>query len=332
MTETKKTQDIPIVYSTNDFYLPYVSVSIQSIIQHADRLRKYCFYILYQELNEKNIELVNKQIESYHNCTVQFINVGSYLKTANLFTSRHITVETYFRLFIPFLFEHYDKVIYLDGDITCITDIAELFDIEIDNYMIAAVRDISVAWYYKPLKTAASKKLYHVMLSLPKPEEYFGAGVLVINTKLFRNNYTSQELIDLASSREWQVHDQDILNHICFGKVLLLSYRWNMMYTENSGYLPDILKNDYTASEKNPKLIHFKPWTASYFASYSNYFWKYAAKTFFFELIITRMEESGLFDLSIQDRIYNDIKNGRAFGLRFICTAFIIWLKNKLRK
>jgi lipopolysaccharide biosynthesis glycosyltransferase len=200
-------------------------------------------------------------------------------------------------LLIPYLFAEYDKVIYLDGDMLCFVDIAELYKTELFDNLLAVVRDVGVSWYYSPNHSQEKKGLYEVLLQLKKPEDYFCDGMCIMNTKLFREAFTMKELLDIAVSREWPIFDQDVFNFLCEGKVLLLPFFWDYMRTSDSKYLPENLKSQYLEAEANPKIIHFKPWTIgnySPYLPYSEYFWKYAARTSFYDIIISRMKEKEL--------------------------------------
>jgi len=228
---------IPIVFSSNDYFIPYMSTMMQSIMENADQNRRYVFYILHQEITDNNIGLLRNQIASFSQFSIEFINVAQYISKYNLFVSRHITIEAYFRLLIPELLSEYQKAIYLDGDMICCTDIASLFDIDLGDHLFAAVRDTAVAWYYSPNHSEYMKTLHSVFLHLRKVDEYFNDGMCVFNIELFRKTISNDKLFELATSREWQVHDQDILNYIGEGKTLLLPYYWNFMITSNAIYL-----------------------------------------------------------------------------------------------
>ncbi|MCL2374330.1 MAG: hypothetical protein FWC65_03705, partial [Treponema sp.] len=136
---------IPIVFASDNNYVPYMSAAMQSIIENSSMNRKYVFFILHNKITNEAIDLLCKQISPYKQFAINFIDVTEYISKYSLFISRHITVETYFRFLIPELLSDYQKAIYLDCDMIVCTDIAELFDTNLENYLLAATRDISVA-------------------------------------------------------------------------------------------------------------------------------------------------------------------------------------------
>jgi lipopolysaccharide biosynthesis glycosyltransferase len=310
-----------------------MATMIQSIMENADQNRQYVFYILHQEIHDDNMELLKKQISLFHHFSIKFINVIQFISKYNLFISRQITIEAYFRLLIPELLSEYQKAIYLDGDMICCTDISSLFDINLDNYLLAAVRDIGVAWHYSKKSKERTYLYSSVMLRLKNYDDYFCSAMTVFNIELFRKTITTEKLFELAMSREWQIHDQDILNFLAEGKTLLLPYHWNFMYTEWAKYLPEYLRQEYNDASKHPKIIHYKPWKNEFNIPHFQQFWKYATRTPFIEEIIRRMESKKLISPeTIQEVIINNIERRNGLGLRFILNCAKAWLFRKKKK
>ena len=47
---------VPIIYSVNNHYAPYLYISLQSLVKHAGEIWKYEIYILYTELEKRHIK------------------------------------------------------------------------------------------------------------------------------------------------------------------------------------------------------------------------------------------------------------------------------------
>ena len=101
-------------------------------------------------------------------------------------------------------------------------------------------------------------------------------------------------------SYKWKHHDQDVLNHLCEGKVKFLDMSWNVIMNWKSNFSSrmDILKlsprniyNEYLASRAMPKIIHYagyqKPWKDPS-CDYAEDFWIYARRTYFYEKMCIR--------------------------------------------
>ena len=329
--------NIPIIFAANNYYVPYMATMIQSVMENAGYERQYVFYILHQEIDNNNIELLVKQVSNFPQFSIEFINVSSYISKYNLYVSRHITVESYFRLLIPELLPECKKAVYLDGDMICCTDIAELFDINIEKYLLASVRDTAVALNYSKKEEKYIKSRHQVLLNLKNPDEYFNGGMCLFNIDLFRNTITTKELLELAASRQWPVHDQDVLNYLADSKVLLLPYHWNCMTMPLAEYLPKDLWDNYCDAKKAPKIIHYnavKPWNCYTYIANFELFWKYATRTPFTGDIIERMKSKELTsDKSLKDMVISNILNRNGIGIRFIIFDCIkAWLSRKKTK
>jgi len=310
---------IPIVFASDDNYIPYLSTTIQSIIENSSQNKYYIFFILHKGISTDFINLLIKQVTPFNQFLIEFINITDYIKKYDFFISRHVTIETYFRLFIPELFHKYEKIIYLDCDMIVCTDIAELYDINIDNYIIAAMHDIDVINWYYGSKFSKKVKGYRASLSILKNAcNYFCAGLCVFNIKLFLDTISHDKIIQVAKSNEWNWHDQDVLNIIAENKVLLLSFHWGFYNTNHINYLPNLLLNEYIEAKNNPKIIHFvkKPWIFNRYINHFEYFWKYATRTPFINLIINKMRIEN--SLSLNNEIIDNITYRKGIGIKFL--------------
>jgi lipopolysaccharide biosynthesis glycosyltransferase len=317
---------IPIVTTSTDFFVPYMSVMFQSVMENASTEKQYKFFILHRGLCCENMESLKDQIKKFSQFSIEFIDVSGDIKgysfhLNNTDTQGGIPVETYFRLLIPELFSDYKKVIYLDGDMVCRVDISELYEIDLGHNLLASSRDMPlIAGYYK-LPESKRKNMKCM-------DDYFIAGMLVFNIEEFSKVISAQEMLDLATSKRWEHQDQDVLNFISQGKLLMLPMDWDFVHTSGVKYMPDYLQDEYKKAEKNPKIIHFagqylKPWRIFVYVPYFELFWKYATRTPFIDTILERMRENGLIGLTYKERVFSDIKNKRLLGLRFICKAFL---------
>jgi len=314
---------IPIVFSSNDYYIPYMSTMMQSIMENSNPNKHYCFFILYREIESNNIDLIKKHLSGFPKFSVEFIDVTQYFKGYNFFISGNYTAEVYFRLLIPYTFSEYKKVIYLDGDMLCCTDISFLFDIDIKDFILAGVIDLYIIsfFYYQNFTDDDEKHKFDILLNLKKPYNYINSGLLIFNIELFNKTISMEKLFDLAQSHEWQFHDQDILNFLFEENTLLLSLNWNLLNSTHSRlkYLPIHLQNEISEAVKNPKIIHYKPWNCENYILHFELFWKYATRTPFINDIIERMKKKDIFsEETFPDRIISNIKHRKGIGLRFI--------------
>lgn len=288
-------QSVPIVLASNDKFVPYLSTMIESILENANPDRGYDIIVLHRDISFDNQLKIKFQAKEYMHCSIRFANVQSYFNSMKLFVNQHLSVETYYRLVIQDLMPKYKKVLYLDADMVVECDVAQLYDIDMGEYMIGAVRDIDIAGQ---IKTDSNVRTYvEESLGLTNPFDYFQAGVLILNLTGFRKLTSAQELIKVASENEWKCHDQDVLNKIFHGKIYYLPQKWNTMmcWREGTRSRDDIVKKaqaslytEYLAARQNPLIVHFagyqKPWNEP-LCDMSQYFWIYARKTPYYEVI-----------------------------------------------
>ncbi|MCL1947129.1 MAG: glycosyltransferase family 8 protein [Chitinivibrionia bacterium] len=327
--------NVAIFFSSNDNYMPYVSVMAQSIMENAQKERKYDFYILHRDIKNETMETLRKQISLFSNFSLNFADMSPHIKDYDFFVSRHVTAETYFRLFIPYIFPDLEKVIYLDGDMICLVDISQLFDIDISDCLVGGTFDPAASWYFAPkkVKTREWKKIFEVVSCMKNPENYINAGMLLINCKKFRETYSMQDIIDKIFSRKWQVHDQDIINVLAEGKIFNIHKSWDYMFDQYAKYLPQNLFAQYLQAQKEPKIIHFKPYAVWYYIPHFEAFWKYATRTSYLKEIVSRMNKNGIIDKKLEDKVCVTIRERTGFGgnaiLKTILAFFTRFSGNK---
>lgn len=264
---------IPIFFATDDNFIPFVAVSIESMLAKASKEYFYDVKVLYTNVSKENIENITKY--SCENVLVEFVDISETIDKVS--SKLHIacndyTKTTYYRLFIADLYPQYDKALYLDGDILIREDISKLYNIEIGDNLVGAASDDFVM---------LTPKIHRYMLNclgMRDIKYYFNAGILIMNLKQFREQKFEDQLIDLLQKYSFPVQDQDYLNVICMDKVAYISHNWNRMPVND---------NEPMDADK-VNLVHYnlrwKPWKFPNLA-FSDEFWDFAKKTAYYEKI-----------------------------------------------
>lgn len=261
----KKRKEIPIFFAADDNYIPFLAVSIKSMLENASTNYKYVIKILHTNISNDNMKKILKL--NSKNVDIEFVDVTNLVNSLNhrLHTCIYYTQTTYFRLFIPNLYPQYKKVIYLDCDIVVRQDISKLYNTNIGNNLLGAATDQFVVYYEK-----VHNYIYEG-LGFDKLQNYFNAGILIMNLKELRAQNFEEKFINLLEKYKFIVQDQDYLNIICKDKVFYIDPNWNAMPCNE------------TLSLNNINLIHYnliwKPWHAD--VLYSDEFWKYVNMTQF---------------------------------------------------
>lgn len=289
-------EKVLLIFSTNDYFVPYMSVMIDSILRHSTQEKFYEIIVLHSEIKKENQDKLAKQVETHQNFALSLLDVSVHIAGCKFYTDNRefFEKEAYYRLLTPWLLSEYDRAIYLDGDMIAMTDISALMDIDMEGNLIAAVRDFcGLAECYCPKSDRAS--YMKQMLRLDDYNDYYNSGLLLLNLKELRKAFSLDQVLSLASSKQWEFHDQDILNVLTQGRTKMLDPRWNVI--QNYGrhhFLPPWLRQEWEQSCKAPYIIHYgghlKPWMFKR-VSHSRLFWAYARKNLFYEEITLRKRE-----------------------------------------
>ncbi|WP_065237433.1 glycosyltransferase family 8 protein [Gallibacterium genomosp. 3] len=239
----------PIVIACDDNYIQYASVLISSIIKNRNKKYFYEINILSETISEENKNYIFKQANNYENITIKFISLDK-LNTEEFYLNSYMTISTYYRFFIPIIFNNYDRILYLDCDIIVDSDISYLMKVDLDEYLLAACRDEYICNFLEKNKENIDSlnsvfSFYYVknILKVTNPLSYFNAGVLLFNLKEFREKKLEYACFDLLK----EIHrpyfqDQDILNSLAsryinsvdkirknqVSGVKLISYKYNV--------------------------------------------------------------------------------------------------------
>jgi len=262
---------IPIFFACDNNFVKYTVVSLKSIMANASKDYHYIVHILNIDISEEMQKKIHEMADE--NFEIRFENVMKYLDTVSekLPIRDYYSKTTYYRMFIAEMFTEYDKAIYIDSDTVVPGDISELYNHDIgDNYVGAAHEQAMV-------QVDGYGTYVEKCLGIDR-NNYFNAGLLLINCKQFRDNSLLLRFIEMLDVYTFVVtQDEDYLNILCHNKVFWLGQQWN---TEVFGEIP------YDESEF--KMLHYimvsKPW---HYADcrYGEYFWKYAKETFVFDEI-----------------------------------------------
>jgi lipopolysaccharide biosynthesis glycosyltransferase len=290
---------VTIVTASNNRFVPYMAVMLQSLIENTDCSNKYEIFIMHMEITVENQEKIKILTKEYPYISIKFYNmmmdVAAFKFECSEYVS-HLTNETYYRILIHKIFSKYDKILYLDGDMIVKADIAEIYTIDLRDNLLAACLDGDMIGQYCSFLDA--KKYMETVLKIKNPLEYFQAGVQIINIRQFRKSFTDYELANKAVASRYRWVDQDVLNIACHGKVHFLDSSWNVLVQhkwDRMGVIrksPSYIYRQYLVSRKNPKIIHYagaqKPWLDPEM-DFAPDFWNVARRSPFYETLLVRL-------------------------------------------
>lgn len=290
LSQYGKKAEIPIFFACDEDFVKYTMVSMKSIMENADRSRKYHIYILHMGITEATQAKVLAMADEEF--AIDFVDVTDKMKSIadKLPIRDYYSNTTYFRLFIPDMFPQYRKALYIDSDTIVVGNIAELYDHKLGKLYAGVCPDRVVA------QTDILGDYVEKVLGV-KRTRYFNAGVMLMNCSQFRENHLLDEFLEMLHVYLFVVaQDQDYLNLICKNQVLYMEPKWNAQ-----------VFGELACPEEEVGLFHFnmaaKPWHYED-CRLAEYFWKYAKMTVDYDAI-----KEGLANYTDEQR-HNDSVSG----------------------
>lgn len=245
---------INVLMTTDDNYISQAKVTIYSVCENTDSETRLDFTILCEKSldTESRKRLISLE-KIFSNIRIKFyeINENDFI---NAKSDYRVPIASYYRLICAKVIDE-EKAIFLDSDLIVEIDINELYNINIENYYIAGVRDIT------PVTTPNFALWYSNNFNIKDFSDYINCGVLLMNLELIRKeNIVERFLGELEKKNLWV--DQDIINRVCSGKIHLIDWRFNHItcHTDEE-YEWDFGKSNRKSSKE---IMHFcgpnKPW------------------------------------------------------------------------
>ena len=247
--------NVNIVFGVDDNYIQQLSVTIISILLNSCKKCNFNFYILNTGLKSKNKDKL-ESLKNIREFNINYIDVSGCDFSKFPLNREWISIATYYRLFLSEVLPlNIEKCIYLDCDMIVEDDILELWNSDINDYLAGVVED-------------ECSKSNVERLKLPVENNYFNAGMLVLNLKRIREFNLAENAINYFNKNKNLItlQDQDILNGIFNGKCKYVDLRWNI---NTPAYMREKANHYYNRdieayAIKNPGIIHFtgsyKPW------------------------------------------------------------------------
>lgn len=279
---------VNLCFAANEKYARHLAVALYSVLKNRDTKRLYDVLILHKDISEESQKRI-LEMEKEGNVFIRFISMEQYEKQVAYDVGAYYSVETNYRLFLfGEMFAKYDRILYLDCDLIVEGDISGLYDVELGDCEAAAVRSEDFRLLSKIKKPIFMDRFpYNVdnyrtdALGMKTPENYFNAGVLVMDLKKVRQRITQKQVFEILHRHNYYYNDQDVLNIVFDGRVKNVDCRWNYMT-----YIPEQLAKENVNNRKlfaefyreNPCIIHYtsaeKPWNSET-KVFGDRYWKY---------------------------------------------------------
>ena len=229
------------LHTDNNYVLPTI-VTLTSLIANKDKSSIYEIRVLGNNLTNKNIKLLKKVVGKY-GCVIPHISSFSRFEG----THPHVSSTDLFKFDLPDVLSDWDKVLYIDTDMIIQKDLSKLFNIDLGDNYIAAVKDMA------GMHEGHAEKLGH--------KSYFNAGMMLMNLKKMREENIGAKLIDYKLHKDCgHFMSQDALNYVFNEKVLYISPIYNWMAPNQLKFTSQEVKDfygiDFDLNLDNAVIVH----------------------------------------------------------------------------
>lgn len=274
-------RSIYICLATDENYAQLATVSITSVFEKNKKAPNIEIYVLDGGIKEETKKLMNILASKYKR-KIFFVNVTEKLKKLEAMNvnsqGKFGSYAAYSRFFIADeLPEYVDKILYIDCD-TCIADsLNELFNINMEENVLAGVLDILPEFHKK-------------YINFNNKDYYYNSGVLLFNCEEWRKGKYLEKILNhiMNIKSTYSFHDQDLINIICKNKIMTLHPKYMVFYPEYTWgekyirWLNDFTEEYYSQKQlseavKSPVIIHYvdsilgRPWYEDNINYYSRY-------------------------------------------------------------
>jgi lipopolysaccharide biosynthesis glycosyltransferase len=306
-----KRKNTAVTFVTDDgFLIPSIVAALQIIDQPAVTEVADIFILMVGIDSKKSSEverlLANKQIN------FASLAASSFMPGPDVFfNTTHVPKTALGRFAIhKALPAQYENIIYLDGDVQIVGDIAPLVRIRMPPGHIAAAPDFLWLTEDDIGKFWRTHKEYLLSLGIQDPKKYFNSGVLAADRATWAQKSEEALQYFARNSQLCFYHDQSALNAVFAGSVRYLSpvYNYGSMYASLGLH-----------DELQPKIIHFTgggkpwryfgpPWNGNFYYVYEQFLKHYPTLSSYIEMPNQRQRTSTLGELNFREMLLTALR------------------------
>jgi lipopolysaccharide biosynthesis glycosyltransferase len=204
-----------LVLGCDDNFVAYASV----VARRAARLSSGKFPIV---IVSDGVTDENKQLAQNFCPQISFVEAGHMFGDRSFFVRANFTRAAYLRLFFDEILADFDRVAYIDCDVSPLVDLSPLLHMIPKSSPIMATYDL-VQLY---------DDVIYDRLPLSPNAGYLQSGVMVLDLKAVRTERIFKDTIQFAldNPEKCMLVDQDALNAVLNGRWQVMDWRWNVLH------------------------------------------------------------------------------------------------------
>lgn len=238
---------INLVFVIDSKFIAPLEVTLTSIVSNALPDDELNFQIItFDPISDIQVSRF-KCLVHPHKFKIQNFNVSKLEPFIQAFATsdRKLPITSLGRLWLPYIVDDVDRVIYLDADTVVLKSLRSLYETEMENIYFGGVYDHG---------TPDRHFQDYIGLGRLSKFSYVNSGVMVMNLKLMRDHDYLEGQTDMIVKilERAPCHDQDVINILYQHQIKLLDPKYN---TFGSDRITD-----------QTTIVHFlgdtKPWNA----------------------------------------------------------------------
>jgi lipopolysaccharide biosynthesis glycosyltransferase len=204
-----------LVLACDDNFIAYASV----VARRAARLSSEKFPIV---IVSDGVTDENKRLAQTFCPQISFIEASHLFGDRTFYTRASFTRAAYLRLFFDEILADFDRVAYIDCDVSPLTDLSPLLQMAPKASPVMATYDL-VQLY---------DDVIYDRLPLSREAGYLQSGVMVFDLKAVREERIFQDTIKFALDHPEKcvLVEQDAVNAVLNGRWQVMDWRWNVLH------------------------------------------------------------------------------------------------------
>lgn len=244
-----------VLYSFNDAYAILAGISILSLLDNSEKTEDIHIYIIDSGITEKNRKKIENIVNNYGK-SVDFFSMPNFGQQE--IDTRRWNINVFSKLFISRqLPTDVTKIISIDCDTVIRHSLKELWNTNLDNFVVAGVNE-------------CMSKYYRRNLGKKDNDYYLNSGLLVFNLSLIREeNYEDKFLQCMQTYGSSLAYlDQDVINAVVpQNKICLLALKYNCItpvccleykdFVETRRASVYYSEEEYSQAKNDPYIVHY---------------------------------------------------------------------------
>lgn len=257
--------EINVLYCFDSRFSKLATVSIYSLLKNkhdTTHINLYCMVAPHTYGKRK----IQKVIDKFPHAKIIWRTIRHNENPFRKHDFSRWSPVIFYRLFACDIFPELNKILYLDSDTIICSDLTELYNTNISDYAMGAVRDMAPIY---DKNHPNGRYVYNFAHKYLNDDPYYNSGVLLINAKNMRKN---KEILNINIPLKYP--DQDLLNAAFHNKILPLELKYN--------YAPGVIIPTFfsdheikTIKHKKYAILHFysiKPYIYLHIPMYSLFY------------------------------------------------------------